>query len=186
MQSLISKEHRCNCLTACQKCLLTYSNRGFHHILDWRLGIGLLHLMLDENYDFGFDASQRGNYEEMADFGHIVQECAKKYNLSGNANGDYCWIDKNGLCTVFYHPLWNKKKVIENVSEGYSGLRMFNTFKVLRSDLTEDTDENNTTRPIQRTNILNRIKNNSRTFVSIANPQLTDKQDENDDDDIIL
>ena len=53
MQSIISDEHRCNCLTACQKCMLTYSNRGFHHILDWRLGVGLLRLMLNENYDFG-------------------------------------------------------------------------------------------------------------------------------------
>ncbi|MDO4822615.1 MAG: DEAD/DEAH box helicase [Bacteroidales bacterium] len=185
MQSVISEEHRCNCLTACQKCLLTYSNRGFHHVLDWRLGVGLLRLMLDENYDFGFDASQRNNYEEMTDFGHIVHECARKYNLSADANGEYYWIDKNGLCTVFYHPLWKKEEVLSTIQEQYSSLRMFNTFKVLRSDLTEDKDDNITARTTPGASRLGRIKRNSSQPASPVNPQPTTIADE-DDDDIIL
>lgn len=186
MQSVISEEHRCNCLTACQKCLLTYSNRGFHHVLDWRLGVGLLRLMLDENYDFGFDASQRNNYEEMTDFGHIVHECARKYNLSADANGEYYWIDKNGLCTLFYHPLWKKEEVLSTIQEQYSSLRMFNTFKVLRSDLTEDKDDNITARTTPGASRLGRIRRNSSQPAAPVNPQPTTTTDEDDDDDIIL
>lgn len=184
MQSIISDEHRCNCLTACQKCMLTYSNRGFHHILDWRLGVGLLRLMLNENYDFGFDASHRGDFDEMADFGHIVHECAKKYNLSIDANGEYYWIDNNGMCTVFYHPLWKKEEVLSNIQVQYRSLRMFNTFKVLRSDLTEDKDDNITTPGASR---LNRLRKKNSQPTTPVNPQpITTSDEVEDDDDIIL
>lgn len=187
MQSIISDEHRCNCLTACQKCMLTYSNRGFHHILDWRLGVGLLRLMLDENYDFGFDASHRGDFDEMADFGHIVHECARKYNLSIDANGDNYWIDDNGLCTVFYHPLWKKEVVLSNIQVQYRSLRMFNTFKVLRSDLTEDKDDNITTRTTPGASLLNRLRKKNSQLTTPVNPQPPTTSDEvEDDDDIIL
>lgn len=189
MQSIISDEHRCNCLTACQKCMLTFSNRGFHHILDWRLGVGLLRLMLDENYDFGFDASHRGDFDEMADFGHIVHECARKYNLSIDANGENYWIDDNGLCTVFYHPLWKKEGVLSNIQVQYRSLRMFNTFKVLRSDLTEDKDDNITARTTPGASRLNRLKKKSSQPTTPINPQPTMTSDgvvEDDDDEDIL
>lgn len=186
MQSIISEEHRCNCLTACQKCMLTYSNRGFHHVLDWRLGVGLLRLMLDETYDFGFDVANRGNYDEMADFDHIIHECARKYNLSADATGEYYWIDKNGLCTVFYHPLWKKEEVLSNIQEQYRSLRMFNTFKVLRSDLTEDKDDNITARTTPGASRLGRIRRNSSQPAAPVNPQPITTTDEDDDDDIIL
>lgn len=188
MQSIISDEHRCNCLTACQKCMLTYSNRGFHHILDWRLGVGLLRLMLDENYDFGFDASHRGDFDEMADFGHIVHECARKYNLSIDASGENYWIDDNGLCTVFYHPLWKKEEVLSNIQVQYGSLRLFNTFKVLRSDLTEDKDDNITTRTTPGASRLNRLRKKNSQPTTPVNPQppTTSDEVEDDDDDIIL
>ena len=186
MQSIISEEHRCNCLTACQKCMLTYSNRGFHHVLDWRLGVGLLRLMLDETYDFGFDVANRGNYDEMEDFDHIIHECARKYNLSADATGEYYWIDKNGLCTVFYHPLWKKEEVLSTIQEQYRSLRMFNTFKVLRSDLTEDKDDNITARTTPGASRLGRIRRNSSQPAAPVNPQPITTTDEDDDDDIIL
>ena len=94
MQTLISKEHKCNCLTACQKCLLTFSNRGFHHVLDWRLGIGLLRLMIDKEYDFGFNPANRKNYGELSDLGHIIQECAKKINLEIDKQDWYYKVTK--------------------------------------------------------------------------------------------
>ena len=137
MQYLISDNHRNNCLTACQKCLLTYTNRGFHHILDWRLGIGLLRLMLDKTYDFGFDAENRSKYNELSDWNHIVQECSKKFNIElENQNVNY--LIKNGNCTVFYHPIWNKEKCKNEIKDKYDSIDMFNTFKVLRSDFSVD------------------------------------------------
>lgn len=53
MQSLLSIEHKKECKSSCAKCLRTYQNQGYHHVLDWRLGIDLIKLMLDSNYDMG-------------------------------------------------------------------------------------------------------------------------------------
>ena len=140
MQSIISDDHRHNCLTACQKCLLTYSNRGYHHIIDWRLGVGLLRLMMDEKYDFGFNKEKRKNYEEFSDWHEILSACSAKLNLESTSYGQSCWMINNE-CTIIYHPLWNKGKVLETLDKHYTSLRMYNTFKLLRSDLTEDKDD---------------------------------------------
>lgn len=179
MQSLISQEHRCNCLTACQKCLLTYNNRGFHHVLDWRLGVGILRLMLDENYDFGFDINTRANYEELQDWNHIVHECAKKFNLGTQTKEQYYWIN-DGVCTIFYHPLWNRTKVKEMINEEYESTKMFNTFKILRSDLTEDRDDNLDAQIQQGANWLNRIRRNNQPTPPTETPQSTPTDENND------
>lgn len=176
MQSIISEEHRCNCLTACQKCLLTYNNRGFHHVLDWRLGVGTLRLMLDKNYDFGFNMNTRANYEELQDWNHIVCECAKKFNLEAQTENQYYWISNDGICTILYHPLWNKNMVINNINEQYEAIRMYNTFKILRSDLTEDNVPNEVPNAQQGIPLLNRIKRDRQnTFNDIA---LNDDEDD--------
>lgn len=123
MQSLISEEHRKECLTACQQCLMTYSNRGYHHVLDWRLGVGILRLMLDPNYDFGFDEGNREKYEELKDYDNIVKACCTKLGIDNNGEeGKY-----------IYHPLWNREKV--NEKSGQNINEYYNTFRVLRSDL---------------------------------------------------
>lgn len=182
MQSLISDDHRQNCLTACQKCLLTYSNRGFHHVLDWRLGVGLLRLMLDPKYDFGFDVAKRMSYEELSDWNYIVHQCAEKFHLSAETNDQYYWL-KDNSCTVFYHPLWKKAKVLENITEQYKELKMFNIFKILRSDLSEDSIEGQTSTKQRGKIILDKIKRNKRpTPPPLSHPQPVQKCEGEDDD----
>lgn len=136
MQSMISDEHRHACLTACQKCLLTYNNRGFHHILDWRLGIGLLRLMLDANYDFGFTAGDRDKYEELKDWNQLLSASAAKLGLK--YNGQNYWVNDLSY-KIIYHPLWKKDAVSGNIPlVNNANYEMYNTFKLLRSDLTAD------------------------------------------------
>ena len=188
MQSLITYSHRHNCLTACQKCLLTYSNRGFHHVLYWRLGVGLLRLMIDETYDFGFDISNRCKYAELSDWNHIVEECAKKFNFIATTADKVYNVDNNGLCTIIYHPLWNKEKVVENIPTQYSSLRMFNTFKILRADLTEDKDDSIVAVAQPGANLINRIRRSnsaSSSQVTTTPPvQQTSSPDTTNNDDV--
>ena len=178
MHSLIL--HRDECLTACQKCLMTYSNRGFHHILDWRLGVGLLRLMLDKYYDFGFETENRNNYEELKDWDKIISACAKKLNLRvDNLNQSY-WI-KDGDCTIIYHPLWKREKVYEAINEQYTSLRMFNTFKLLRSELSEDRDNNAPQYHSGGNRLINRIrrkKNSTSNTIQPTNPIVDDEDDD--------
>ena len=53
MQSILDDNHREKCNTSCARCLCSYQNAGYHHVLDWRLGVDLIKLMLDENYSMG-------------------------------------------------------------------------------------------------------------------------------------
>lgn len=144
MQSLISDKHRLNCKTACQDCLLTYSNRGFHHVLDWRLGVSLLRLMLDSKFDFGFNPATRGRYQELYDYDHLVVECAQKLRQMSWKEGFYYhqaefMRDVDNI--IIYHPLWSKIRLIAMAKSdeiSMTNLAIYNIFRVLRSDLDKD------------------------------------------------
>ena len=143
MQSLLV--HRKTCLTACQECLMSYNNRGYHHVLDWRMGVGILRLMIDRDYDFGFDETKRGQYEELKDYGEIIKACATKlrFNNTNSYFEDHKkqeGFDDVIVRLVIYHPLWNLEKVKEIYAGDAENIECFNTFKLLRSDLTEDED----------------------------------------------
>lgn len=143
MQSLISERHRHSCKTACQECLLTYSNRGFHHVLDWRLGVSILRLMLDPNFDCGFNPATRANYQELSDYDRLVSECAKKLRQEWTI-GDYHHAAQNIRSidnVIIYNPLWNKIRLIAQAKSDHvptERLAIYNTFRVLRSDLEND------------------------------------------------
>ena len=166
MQSIISDDHRSNCLTACQKCLMSYNNRGFHHVLDWRLGVGILRLMLDKNYNFGFTENDRNEYEELKDWDKIVEICFNKLHID----------PKNPGNTVIYHPLWKINNAQDKV--------MYNTFKLLRSDLTSDNPEQ--TQNIVQNRFARRTKDKEssnsteKQAVLPANDNVADKSDDDD------
>ncbi len=144
MKSLVSSKHRESCKTACQDCLLTYNNRGFHHILDWRLGVSLLRLMLDSQFDMGFNPATRSNFLELIDYDKLVVECAQKLRQDWN-KGDYYHEAKNirkFKNVIIYNPLWSKIRLIalaKNDKVPTDALGIYNTFRVLRSDLENDT-----------------------------------------------
>lgn len=144
MQSLLS--HRDNCLTACQECLLSYNNRGYHHVLDWRMGVGILRLMINKDYDFGFDETKRDQYEELKDYEEIIKACATKlrFNKPNSYFEDHTkqeGVDDVIERRVIYHPLWNTEKVSEKIcvlGGEFNNIKLYNSFKVLRSDMVED------------------------------------------------
>lgn len=143
MRSLIDDTHRHKCKTACQDCLLTYSNRGYHHVLDWRLGVSILRLMKDSTFDIGFNPATRTQYQEFADYDEIVLECAQK--LGQNWIPGLYHNEAQGMREtrhlIIYHPLWNKIRLIAMARADQvptEGLRLYNIFRVLRSDLEKD------------------------------------------------
>ena len=147
MKSLLDKDHSAECKTACQKCLLTYSNRGFHHVLDWRLGVGIVRLMLDKNFDFGFNPTTRSNYREYSDYDELVLECADKLGQVWTTGDYHKPINRRNVSNmIIYHPLWDKIRLIAYAkSENKSVVRpaLYNTFKVLRSDFSTDSVPDN-------------------------------------------
>ena len=150
MQSLIDDDgHKRKCLTACQECLNAYDNRGYHHVLDWRMGVGLLRLMIDPDYDFGFNPANRSkSYPELEDYSLVFNAAAKK--MDGSWENDLYSLFRPTVhrllnpharsettCKVLYHPLWKRDALTSSlpVADKYE---YHNIFKVLRSDLTPD------------------------------------------------
>lgn len=54
-KDMLSPAHDAFCDSACYSCLQVYRNMPYHGLLDWRLGISLLRLIMDENYKCGTD-----------------------------------------------------------------------------------------------------------------------------------
>lgn len=150
MHSLITDDHKENCLTACQKCLLAYNNRGFHHVLDWRLGVGILRLMIDPEFDFGFSCNNIDKYNELTNQNRVFEMAAKKLNMDDSEHKHY-WIDSNHArrgkreAEIIYHPLWNKEAAIKNCKNipTDATIKMYNTFRLLRSDISADDNPEN-------------------------------------------
>ena len=163
MHSLITDDHKENCLTACQKCLLAYNNRGFHHVLDWRLGVGILRLMIDPEFDFGFSCNNIDEYQELANQNRVFEMAAKKLNKDDSEHKHYrtgnmhYWIgdifdrgpkrEKEKEFTIVYHPLWKKEAAIKNCknipTDATINIKMYNTFRLLRSDISADNNPEN-------------------------------------------
>lgn len=103
MQSI--KNHSDNCQTACVKCLQTFYNSGYHHVLDWRLGVDLIKLMLDQQYTMG----QNGFNTPYGDLESII-DIAGKNTDDADAQVSYNITEKSlsyaGTTVKIVHPLW--------------------------------------------------------------------------------
>lgn len=129
MQSIYN--HASSCATACQNCMLTYTNRGVHHVLDWRLGVGILRLMAGSDYDFGFTTTSCAQYKELDDFEVLLQKCADKKNCDVSL-GRYMFSEGRGRQSAIIHPLWNREAFATSV--GVNRIeKVYDTFHLLRS-----------------------------------------------------
>ena len=48
-------EHATRCQTSCYRCIQRYSNRAYHGLLDWRLGLSYLRAMVEPGHACGLD-----------------------------------------------------------------------------------------------------------------------------------
>lgn len=56
LSPVLAAPHASQCLTSCPDCLRDYSNLAWHNILDWRMGLDVANLALDENAAVDFTA----------------------------------------------------------------------------------------------------------------------------------
>ena len=135
MQSLMSDEHKAECKSSCAKCLRTYQNQGYHHVLDWRLGIDLIKLMLDPNYDMGQTIpAPYGDLEGIFDeVGIKVQNANSALGIRYD-NHNKCFIrqgydlndpaaDRTDIIEMLVHPLWkHDSRLDQNVFQLLRGI----------------------------------------------------------------
>jgi ATP-dependent helicase YprA (DUF1998 family) len=143
-------KHREHCNTSCQKCLNSYDNAGYHHVLDWRLGIGLLRLMKEANYTFGL-YDNISNYFELNDLYSLINQVTdtlEKVDIAFNSKSglNLKYLEKtigNSIVGntvtnhLVVHPLWNKQSTIANIpqligSKVFNENGLINLFETLR------------------------------------------------------
>ncbi len=148
ISTLISDAHTKECLTSCQKCLNTYNNAAFHHILDWRLGLGLLRLIQNPGYKFGIDGDIE--YDDVKDIVKIMNQAIETFAavdtnstvIQGNRGINFLQFnnDKHFGVTqrknkMIIHPLWSIE-YLRNNQDNFVNEKIdeyLNLFEVLRT-----------------------------------------------------
>ncbi len=74
--SYFQDHHPQQCSQACYRCLQRYNNRGYHGLLDWRLGLGYLRALRDSEYKAGLDG--RWDHRELSDWPRLAAEAAEE------------------------------------------------------------------------------------------------------------
>lgn len=132
--------HKDICETSCARCLCSYRNSGFHHILDWRLGVDLIKLMLDNTYDMGFSNLGTTPYSDLSVMlqlaGNKVVDATNntnlriendKYYIDSTTPNAFGGVDNNRERVI--HPLWNLNRLVEGDVRGFQ-----NFFELFRTN----------------------------------------------------
>jgi len=121
ISTLFSPEHY-ECVDACYQCLKNYRNMGFHSVLDWRLGVSMLKILIDQKYSAGLDGDfsapelrgwiERGN-ALIESLSNAFPQAVKKCNF-GKLPGFILDEDDDERKVILVHELWDIKNPLEH------------------------------------------------------------------------
>lgn len=92
--SFFDEKHRKECGRSCYRCIQRYGNRGYHGLLDWRLGLSFLRCLFDSEHRVGLDGSFE-RYPELKDWPELARQAAQ----------DIQRLDPNKRTVVYYGSL---------------------------------------------------------------------------------
>ena len=131
---ILSAEHVRLCQSACYDCLCAYRNMSYHSLLDWRLGMSLLHILADPRYLCGvsgdFDSPELIGWLDFADeirtaFCQAFSACQPtKY---GSLPG---WTVARRH-VILSHPLWNTARPNGLIAEALATLSQDDNFCIV-------------------------------------------------------
>ena len=121
-RKMLSKEHIENCDSSCYECLSNYNNMPYHGLLDWRLGISLFRLLVDNTYNVGLNGNF--DYPELVDWKQRASNLLLSLNESFDLSGVLCdsgpipYLKREGEKSIFaVHPLWKTDGTNELLAE---------------------------------------------------------------------
>lgn len=110
---MLSLQHDTECDSACYSCLQVYRNMPYHGLLDWRLGIALLRIIVDDGYKCGTDYNF-AEYPELRSWPSMayqliqnLRDIFKPGYIVEHYKGVPFIHDNNGDVIVATHPLWD-------------------------------------------------------------------------------
>jgi Lhr-like helicase len=116
VSSYFADDHRGTCNRSCYRCMQRYNNRGYHGLLDWRLGLGFLRACLDDRWNAGLDGDWSAR--EVADWRAIAVRAAEEIQQLDPVSRSLQSIGTLGLSAVverkggnesafvIVHPFW--------------------------------------------------------------------------------
>ncbi|MGY3442753.1 DEAD/DEAH box helicase [Bradyrhizobium sp. USDA 4473] len=117
VRSYFDANHRSECGQACYRCLQRYGNRGYHGLLDWRLGLSFLRSMIDANFACGLDGDW-SRYRELDDWPRLAEVAANELVRLQPTSREFVRLGRIGLPGlrerargqvenyVVVHPFW--------------------------------------------------------------------------------
>lgn len=143
--------HPGQCKTSCYRCIQRFSNRAYHGLLDWRLGLSYLRALTDAEYACGLNPGE-DKLPELAGWcerAHVLAEGIVSMRPSSlscerlSHSGMPCIVehsdDEAWRCVVL-HPLWRKdpETLIGILGPDYvPGMRAVDTYNLERRPLRE-------------------------------------------------
>lgn len=134
--------HRSTCSQACYECMQRYSNRAYHGLLDWRLGLSMLRVFLDASYVAGLDGNWAAT-PELSDWPDLAWRSAQ--DIAG-LSPDLYEVKPVGPLRlpsiqtrnstrryVIVHPFWSRAAALAIVDGGFPGTTfLVDTFQAAR------------------------------------------------------
>lgn len=124
---VLSSSHLGVCDSKCPICLQTFRNMPFHGLLDWRLGLSLMRVLANENYNCGLDGNM--DYTDLSSWsradgaaldwlqwaeslvGHLCRNFAQaRFRHFGQLPGYVA----NDRAVIVRHPLWGATSNLED------------------------------------------------------------------------
>lgn len=139
--------HATQCQTSCYRCIQRYSNRPYHGLLDWRLGLSYLRAMIEPDYACGLNAADlqhpelTGWHERAAALAETVAQMRPGSLSSGvhPATGLACLYEQGqrdaAHTIVISHPLWKQDGPEGVALGGGEAVRFVDTFELERRPL---------------------------------------------------
>jgi hypothetical protein len=140
-------EHAARCQTSCYRCIQRYSNRPYHGLLDWRLGLTYLRAMVTPGYTCGLSAGDaefpemngwRARATALADTAARMRPGALTAGVHA-ASGLACLLEQGrsgpDATTLVIHPLWRRDGDAGLALAGGEQVKFIDTFELERRPL---------------------------------------------------
>ena len=140
-RKFLNGEHE-GCLSACYDCMMTYNNRHYHGLLNWRLGLSYLRMLNDPTYACGLDRKFH-TYSELKNWLPRARDDRDNFASLFTKYKAIDWAGLPGLIrrgqkVLITHPLWDfdnpsgiLKDAIAEADTGEGQLRAVDTFDLM-------------------------------------------------------
>jgi hypothetical protein len=131
--AFFDQAHLKECSRACYRCIQRYGNRGYHGLLDWRLGLCFLRALIEPNYRVGLD-NRFNEYPELKDWPSQARAAADSIQLLNPMHSSIVTagdlqlpvvVDRGSsshIAFIVVHPFWDLVHPAKELSEVISDL----------------------------------------------------------------